>query len=74
MRRSRPRARLPRRPSAPISQRRKVGCLDAAQVRTERRVGRVEQVMALVEHVAQRARRVVRPPIAAWIITSAWLR
>ena len=36
-----------------------VGGLDAAQMRAEGAVGGVEQVMALVEHVAQRARGVV---------------
>ena len=36
-----------------------VGGLDAAQMRAERAVGGIEQVMALVEHVAQRARGVV---------------
>ena len=38
-----------------------VGGFDAAQMRAERAVGGVEQVMALVEHVAQRPRGVVEP-------------
>jgi len=38
-----------------------VGGFDAAQMRPEGAVGGVEQVMALVEHVAQRPRRIVEP-------------
>ncbi len=38
-----------------------VRAFDAAQMRAERAVGRIEQVMALVEHVARRPRRIVEP-------------
>ncbi len=51
-------------PSAPLGTKNptpQVRAFDAAQVRTERTVGGVEQMMAFVEHVAQRARGVVEP-------------
>ena len=72
---SSPRARLPRRALGAAHPAAQLGGLDAARARGERAVGRVEQVVALVEDVAQRARRVVVEAAhrAAWIMTSAWL-
>ena len=67
-RRRRPRAR-DRPPSAPSSQRRSSAVSNAGQFGGERAVGRVEHVMALVEHVADRHRRCrparPRPPASS---------